>query len=52
MNEFRGSGSIVHISFGYGSLGLYVSRIRALLYNVVINVHMSMRSLLYIGPKI
>jgi len=38
------------MSFGSDSLGLYVS-IRALLYKVVINVHMSMRSLLYIGPK-
>lgn len=31
-------------------LDLYVS-IRALLYKVVINVHMSMRSLLYNGSK-
>jgi hypothetical protein len=45
MNEVRGSGWIVHMSFGSDSLGLYVS-IRALLYKVVINVHMSMRSLL------
>jgi hypothetical protein len=33
------------MSFGSGSLGLYLS-IRALLYKVVINVHMSMRYLL------
>jgi len=37
------------MSFSYNSLGLYVSSIHTLLYKLVINFYISMRSLLYIS---
>lgn len=46
-NEFRRSGWMVYMGFGSG-FDVYVS-VHGLLYKVVTNVHMSMRSLLYNG---